>query len=67
MPLTFLDWRRSHHQAIGPIRHRVIPTRLKHLRIADYQQTQQDLTEQIDAMYQAAEDAEPDRGWIRSC
>ena len=26
MPLTLLDWRRSHHQAIGPIRARVIPT-----------------------------------------
>jgi hypothetical protein len=26
MPITFLDWRRSHHQAIGPIRDRVIPT-----------------------------------------
>jgi hypothetical protein len=26
MPLTLLDWRRSHHQAIGPIRDRVIPT-----------------------------------------
>ena len=26
MPLTFLDRRQSHHQAIGPIRHRVIPT-----------------------------------------
>jgi hypothetical protein len=26
MPLTFLDWRQSHHQAIGPIRPRVITT-----------------------------------------
>jgi hypothetical protein len=26
MPLTFLAWRSSHHQAIGPIRDRVIPT-----------------------------------------
>ena len=26
MPLTFLNWRQSHYQAVGPIRHRVIPT-----------------------------------------
>ena len=26
MPLTFLNWRQSHHQAVGPIRHLVIPT-----------------------------------------
>jgi hypothetical protein len=26
MPITFFDGRRSHHQAIGPIRDRVIPT-----------------------------------------
>ena len=26
MPSTLLDWHRSHHQAIGPIRARVIPT-----------------------------------------
>jgi hypothetical protein len=26
MPLAFLDWRRHHHEAVGPIRDRVIPT-----------------------------------------
>jgi hypothetical protein len=29
----------------------------KHLRIAEYQQTYEDLKDQIDALYQAAEDA----------
>jgi hypothetical protein len=29
----------------------------KHLRIAEYQQTYEDLEDQIDALYQAAEDA----------
>jgi hypothetical protein len=74
MPLTFLDWRRSHHQAIGPIRHRVIPTgslrpilkdrvaiyletTSKDLRIAEYQQTYEALEDQINALYQATEDA----------
>jgi len=31
--------------------------RSKHLRIAEYQQTYEDLEDQIDALYQAAEDA----------
>ena len=50
MPLTLLDSRRSHHQVIGPIRDRVIPP-------DRYQQTYEDLGDQIDVLYQVAEDA----------
>jgi hypothetical protein len=56
MPLTFLAWRSSHHQAIGPIRDRVIPTGSLRLILKD------SIAIHLDTFLDARLDTFPDAG-----